>query len=109
VVTDPVSTNNSASATVNINSGTGGISADLQVTGSSNNGGPAVGSNVTFTWQVHNNTGNTTAPNVTFEANLPASFTIVPSSVSTSLGGCTINGQILDCTTASLTNGPTML
>ncbi len=110
VVTDTNTANNTAHSTTNINSNTGGqVSADVQVTGSANNGGPAVGSNVTFTWQVHNNTGNTTAPNVTFEATLPASFTIIPSSVSTSTGGCSINGQTLDCTTPGLANGPTML
>ncbi len=110
VVTDTNTANNTAHSTTNINSNTGGqVSADVQVTGSANNGGPAVGSNVTYTWQVHNNTGNTTAPNVTFEANLPASFTLIPSSVSTSQGGCSINGQILDCTTTGLANGPTML
>jgi len=107
--TDPNTANNTASFHTGINSGTGNVSADIQVVGSSNNGGPAVGSNVTFTWQVKNNTGGVTAPNVTFEVNLPASFTLVPGSISTSIGGCSINGQTLDCTTATLTNGPTML
>jgi uncharacterized repeat protein (TIGR01451 family) len=107
--TDPNTANNTASFTTAITSGTGNVSADIQVVGSSNNGGPAVGSNVTFTWQVKNNTGGVTAPNVTFEVNLPASFTLVPGSISTSIGGCSVNGQTLDCTTATLTNGPTML
>jgi uncharacterized repeat protein (TIGR01451 family) len=79
------------------------------VTGSSNNGGPAVGTNVLFTWQIKNNTGNVTAPNVTFETNLPASFNLVAGSLSTSIGGCSINGQTLDCTTASLGGGQTMI
>jgi uncharacterized repeat protein (TIGR01451 family) len=107
--TDPNTANNTASFTTGITSGTGNVSADIQVVGSSNNGGPAVNSNVTFTWQVKNNTGGVTAPNVTFEVNLPASFTLVPGSISTSIGGCSVNGQTLDCTTATLTNGPTML
>jgi uncharacterized repeat protein (TIGR01451 family) len=107
--TDPNTANNTASFHTGINSGTGNLSADIQVVGSSNNGGPAVGSNVTFTWQVKNNTGGVTAPNVTFEVNLPASFTLVPGSISTSIGGCSVNGQTLDCTTATLANGPTML
>jgi titin len=107
--TDPNTANNTASFHTGINSGTGNLSADLQVVGSSNNGGPAIGSNVLFTWQVKNNTGNVTAPNVTFEINLPASFNLVPGSLSTSIGGCSINGQTLDCTTPTLTNGPTML
>jgi uncharacterized repeat protein (TIGR01451 family) len=106
---DPSLTNNTASATTNINSNTGQVSADVQVTGSSNNGGPAVGTNVLFTWQIKNNTGNVTAPNVTFETNLPASFNLVAGSLSTSIGGCSINGQTLDCTTASLGGGQTMI
>jgi len=85
------------------------VSADIQTVGSSNNGGPAVGSNVLFTWQTKNNTGNVTAPNVTFEVTLPASFNLVPGSLSTSIGGCSVNGQTLDCTTASLAGGTTML
>ena len=107
--TDPNLANNTASFTTNVNAGGTHVSADLQVVGSSNNGGPAVGSNVLFTWQVKNNTGNVTAPNVTFEINLPPSFNLVPGSVSTSIGGCSISGQTLDCTTPTLTNGPTML
>jgi uncharacterized repeat protein (TIGR01451 family) len=107
--TDPNTANNTASFTTGITSGTGNVSADIQVVGSSNNGGPAVNSNVTFTWQVKNNSGGVTAPNVTFEVNLPASFTLVPGSISTSIGGCSVNGQTLDCTTPTLTNGPTML
>jgi hypothetical protein len=50
-----------------------------------------------------------TAPNVTFETNLPASFNLVAGSLSTSTGGCSVNGQTLDCTTASLAGGTTML
>jgi uncharacterized repeat protein (TIGR01451 family) len=108
--TDPNTANNTASATTNVNSGGGSqVSADIQTTGSSNNGGPAVGSNVLFTWQTKNNTGNVTAPNVTFEVTLPASFNLVPGSLSTSIGGCSVNGQTLDCTTASLAGGTTML
>jgi uncharacterized repeat protein (TIGR01451 family) len=106
---DPSLTNNTASATTNINSSSGQVSADVQVVGSSNNGGPAVGTNVLFTWQIKNNTGNVTAPNVTFEANLPASFNLVAGSLNTSLGGCSVNGQTLDCTTASLPGGQTMI
>jgi uncharacterized repeat protein (TIGR01451 family) len=106
---DPNLTNNTASATTGINSNTGNVSADIQTTGSSNNGGPAVGTNVLFTWQTKNNTGNVSAPNVTFEVNLPPSFNLVPGSLSTSIGSCSINGQTLDCTTANLAGGTTML
>lgn len=110
VVTDTNSADNSASSTTNINSNSGNqVSADIQTTGSSNNGGPAVGSSVLFTWQIKNNTGNVNAPNVTFEVTLPSSFNLVAGSLSTSTGGCSINGQTLDCTTATLNGGTTML
>src|SRR5262249_6000311 len=110
VVTDINTANNSASSTTSINSGGGSqVSADIQTTGSSNNGGPAVGSSVLFTWQTKNNTGNVNAPNVTFEVTLPASFNLVPGSLSTSQGGCSINGQTLDCTTPTLNGGTTMI
>lgn len=110
---DPSLTNNTGSSTVGINSGTNSVSADVQVVGSSNNGGPAVGQNVLFTWQIKNNTGNVTAPNVTFEAQLPASFQLVSGSLNTSTGSCTAPppglGGTVDCTTPSLPGGQTMI
>jgi uncharacterized repeat protein (TIGR01451 family) len=110
--TDPNLANNTASFHTNINSNTGGqVSADIQVTGSSNNGGPAVNSNVTFTWQVKNSTGNATAPNVSFETTLPGTFQLV--NASTSTGTCTLPppglGGTLTCSTATLPGGQTML
>jgi uncharacterized repeat protein (TIGR01451 family) len=110
--TDPNLANNTASAHTNINSNSGNqVSADIQITGSSNNGGPAVGSNVTFTWQVKNNTGNATAPNVNFETTLPGTFSLV--SANTSIGGCTLPppglGGTLTCSAASLPGGQTMI
>lgn len=109
--TDPNTANNIASSTTTVSSGTGNVSADIQIVGSSNNGGPAVGSNVTFTWQVKNNTGNATAPNVAFEAQLPSTFQLV--SANSSMGGCTLPppglGGTLDCTTTSLPGGQTMI
>jgi uncharacterized repeat protein (TIGR01451 family) len=109
--TDPNTANNTASFHTGINSGTGNVSADIQVVGSSNNGGPAVGSNVTFTWQIKNNTGNATAPNVAFEAQLPATFQLI--SANTSTGSCTLPppglGGTLDCLTATLPGGQTMI
>jgi uncharacterized repeat protein (TIGR01451 family) len=109
--TDPNLSNNTASATVNISSGTGNVTADVQVVGSSNNGGPAVGSNVTFTWQIKNNTGNATAPTVSFQTQLPASFQLV--NANTSLGSCTLPppglGGTLICNSATLPGGQTMI
>ena len=106
---DPNLTNNTASAATGITSSGTQVSADVQVTGSSNNGGPAVGTNVLFTWQIKNNTGNVTAPNVSFETTLPASFNLVAGSLNTSTGGCSVSGQSLNCTTANLPGGQTMI
>jgi len=113
---DPSLANNTASKTVNINSGTNNVSADIQITGSAQNGGPSVGASDLFTWQVKNSTGNANAPNVSFEAILPISFTLVPGSLSaTSGGGCSVSpatptqGQTLDCLTSSLPGGQTMI
>jgi uncharacterized repeat protein (TIGR01451 family) len=113
---DPSLTNNTASATVNINTGTNNVSADIQITGSAQNGGPAVGASDLFTWQIKNSTGNVTAPNVSFEAVLPISFTLVPGSLSANQGGgCSVSpatgtqGQTLSCLTPSLAGGQTMI
>jgi uncharacterized repeat protein (TIGR01451 family) len=59
---------------------------DVQVTGSSNNGSPPVGSPFTYTFQVKDN-GPQGAAGVTFDDALPG--TIALSSVTTSLGACT--------------------
>lgn len=113
---DPNLANNTASATVNINSGTNNVSADIQIVGSAQNGGPAVGASDLFTWQIKNNTGNAIAPNVSFEAILPISFTLVPGSLSANQGGgCSVapatgtQGQTLSCLTSSLPGGQTMI
>jgi uncharacterized repeat protein (TIGR01451 family) len=110
---DPNLNNNTASASVGINSGSNNVTADIQVTGSNNNGGPAVGQSVLFTWQIKNNTGNATAPNVSFETTLPASFQYVNGSLNTSIGGCTPPpaglGGSLSCSATSLPGGQTMI
>jgi uncharacterized repeat protein (TIGR01451 family) len=110
---DPSLTNNTASASVGINSGTNNVSADVQVTGSNNNGGPAVGQTVLFTWQIKNNTGNAAAPNVSFETTLPASFQLASGSLNTSIGTCTPPppglGGSLSCSATSLPGGQTMI
>ncbi len=110
---DPSLTNNTASKTVSITSGSNNVSADIQVVGSNNNGGPAIGANVLFTWQIKNNTGNATAPNVSFETTLPASFQLASGSLNTSIGTCTPPppglGGSLSCSTANLPGGQTMI
>jgi uncharacterized repeat protein (TIGR01451 family) len=59
---------------------------DIQVTGSSNNGSPPVGSSFSYTFQVKDN-GSQGASGVTFDDALPA--TIALAGVSTNLGACT--------------------
>jgi uncharacterized repeat protein (TIGR01451 family) len=114
--TDPNLANNTASSTTNVSSSGSTVSADIQITGSAQNGGPAVGASDLFTWQIKNNTGNATAPNVSFEATLPISFTLVPGSLSANQGGtCSVapatatSGQTLSCLTSSLAGGQTMI
>jgi uncharacterized repeat protein (TIGR01451 family) len=77
-MSDPTPGNNSATAATLINQpgsgGGAGVSADLQVGGSAQNGGPSVGSADTYTWQIKNSTGTTTAPGVVFTLTLPPSL-----------------------------------
>jgi uncharacterized repeat protein (TIGR01451 family) len=63
---------------------------DLQVTGSSNNGSPAVGSRFGYAFQVKDN-GPQAAYGVTFDDSVPASIT--PLSVSIDNGICTLDAS----------------
>jgi uncharacterized repeat protein (TIGR01451 family) len=63
---------------------------DIQVTGSSNNGSPTVGSTFAYTFQVEDN-GPQAAYGVTFDDPLPASTT--PLSVSSDNGNCTLSAS----------------
>jgi uncharacterized repeat protein (TIGR01451 family) len=114
---DPNPSNNTASSTTGIvpqvgGGGGGGGSADIQVTGSAQNGGPAVNSGDTYTWQIRNNTGNTAASNVVFTLNLNPSLAF--SSANASQGACggvaagTMGGT-LTCSLANLAGGQTMI
>jgi len=79
VLVDPNPANNTASSTTSIapplippaGGGGGGATgaADIQVTGSAQNGGPSVGSGDTFTWQIRANKG--TASGVVFTLSMP--------------------------------------
>lgn len=60
---------------------------DIQVTGSSNNGSPAVGSQFSYTFQVKNN-GPQPAAGVTFDDQLPAAITLT-GTPGTDNGSCT--------------------
>jgi uncharacterized repeat protein (TIGR01451 family) len=124
LIVDTVAANNFASSTTNINApvvgvgvgvgagGTGGVSADLQVKGSAQNGGPNQGTGDTFTWQIKNSTGNATASNVVFTLQLPASFQFTSGAASVgTCGGVTPGsfGGTLTCNLASLPGGQTWL
>jgi titin len=69
-LTDPNPANNTSSVTTNVVSQTPPTTTDIQVTGSSNNGGPRAGTAFVYTWQV-NNGGNQVANAVSFQNNLP--------------------------------------
>ncbi len=75
---------------------------DVQVTGSSNNGSPPLGSAFTYTFQVKNNGPFATFGGVSFTDNLPASLTF--NSVSTNIGSCT-GGASVSCSLGDLAVG----
>lgn len=120
LLVDPFGANNVASSTTNINApvvgvgggGTGGGSADIEVKGSAQNGGPNQGTGDTFTWQIKNSTGNSTASNVVFTLPLPASFQV--GNADASVGTCSgppsgSFGGTLTCNLASLPGGETWI
>jgi uncharacterized repeat protein (TIGR01451 family) len=107
-LSDPNPANNTASASTTI--GPPPTNTDLQVTGAASNGGPAVGTLDTFTWQIKDNQ-STAANQVTFTTTLPASLPF--SSVSTNLGSCQgpgpgASGTII-CTASTISGGQTMV
>lgn len=75
---------------------------DLQVTGSSNNNSPSLGSSCTYTYQVKNAGPWATFGGVSFSDVLPASLTFV--NVTTTAGTCT-GGQAVACSLGDLANG----
>lgn len=104
-VADPLPGNNTASATVSV---LPPPSTDIQVGGTAQNGGPAVGSTDTYTWQIKNNLGTTAAPGVVFTSTLPASFRFV--SASPTQGTCTTPaagslGGTVTCNLGTLNGG----
>jgi uncharacterized repeat protein (TIGR01451 family) len=110
-LTDPAPANNSASVSTSITA-PAGDPTDLQVTGSAQNGGPAVGSSDTYTWQIKNALGTVTANNVTFTDTLPPG--LVFQSVNTSAGTCSApaagsSGGTITCTAPTLGGGQTMI
>jgi uncharacterized repeat protein (TIGR01451 family) len=108
-LTDPTPANNTASATTLI---TGPVTTDIQVGGSAQNGGPAVGSTDTFTWQIHDNQGAIPAPAVVFTTTLPASFKF--NSLTTTQGTCTFPasgtlGAAITCNLGTINGGATAI
>jgi uncharacterized repeat protein (TIGR01451 family) len=79
------SVGDSATLAVNVQAGP----TDLQVTGSSNNGSPPVGSTFNYTFQVKNN-GPLPAAGVTFDDPLPASI-VLGNAVTIDNGTCAID------------------
>jgi uncharacterized repeat protein (TIGR01451 family) len=105
-VTDPSLANNTGSSTTTISSGQTGCTAtttDLQVGGSAQNGGPAVGSGDTLTWQLKDNLGTTPANCVVFTSTLPSNFTL--STVTPSQGTCSNVGNAITCNLGTINGG----
>ena len=104
---DPNPLNNAATLTTQIAAPS--TTTDIQVVGSAQNGGPAVGSIDTFTWQIKNNQ-SPTANQVTFSSTLPASllFQSVTSTLSTCQGPAPGTSGTITCSAASIGGGQTM-
>jgi uncharacterized repeat protein (TIGR01451 family) len=110
---DPIQGNNTASATtiVNLPPPPPTTTTDVQVTGSASNGGPAVNTPITYTWQVRN-AQNQPANAVVFTDALPASFRF--NSVTTTQGTCTgpaigSLGGTVTCNLSVLASGQAMI
>lgn len=109
-LSDPNPANNSASFTTTVGTPPPPTTTDIQVTGAAQNGGPAVGTVDTFTWQIKNNQ-SAVANQVTFTTTLPASLPL--SSVSTNFGSCQgpapgASGTVT-CTASTISGGQTMV
>jgi uncharacterized repeat protein (TIGR01451 family) len=107
-LTDPTPADDTTSATTSISAPS--TTTDVQVTGSAQNGGPAVGSADTYTWQIKNNQ-QTVANALVFSNNLPPSLQFA--SASTSLGTCSTPapgtaGGTVTCNLSALNPGSTM-
>ena len=117
LLNDTSAANNVASSTTNVTTptvggGGGTVSADIQVKGSAQNGGPNISTGDTFTWQIKSSTGNTAAPNVAFSLPLPTSFQFVSAAASQGTCGGVPSGSFggtLTCNLASLPGGQTLL
>jgi uncharacterized repeat protein (TIGR01451 family) len=110
ILTDPTPGDEQASSTTAIN--VPQTTTDIQVNGSAQNGGPAVGSADTYTWQIHNS-GNQAANSVSFNLPLPTSLGF--QTVSSTLGGTCQGpapgtaGADIVCNVASIGVGQTQI
>jgi len=105
---DPNTANNTFSSTTTVTQNTCTASAaDIQVTGSSNNGNPPHGSPVTFTWQIKNGTGSISAGCVNFTASTtaPSGASLSQNSFTTTQGTCSISGNVLSCNLGAINGG----
>lgn len=100
--------NNTAIATTTV--GPPPTTTDIQVTGAAQNGGPAVGTIDTFTWQIKDNL-SIAASGVTFTTKLPAALPFA--SVSTNIGSCSgpLPGTAgtVTCSAPTIAGGQTMI
>jgi hypothetical protein len=112
VMPDPVPSNNTASAATIVNASgppppPPPSTTDIQVVGSAQNGGPAVGSSDTFTWQIKDNQGTTAANGVVFTSTLPSSFVL--GSVTPNQGTCSNVGNAITCNLGTINGGATAI
>jgi uncharacterized repeat protein (TIGR01451 family) len=108
-ITDPTPADDTSSATTSITTPT--TTTDVQVTGSAQNGGPAVGTSDTYTWQIRNNQ-KAVANALIFTNNLPPGLQFA--SASTTLGSCTTpapgtEGGTVSCSAPALNGGAAMV
>jgi uncharacterized repeat protein (TIGR01451 family) len=101
LVADPTPADDSASISIPVVSNIPPVTTDVQVTGSTNNGGPKAGTSFVLTWQVRNNQ-DPVPGQVTFTDMLPANLTLA-GPVTTSLGTCSSSGATVTCTVNNLT------
>jgi uncharacterized repeat protein (TIGR01451 family) len=109
--TDPTPANNTTSSSTQVNQ-PAGTTTDVQVTGSSSNGGPNVNTPINYTWQVRD-AQSQPANNLVFTDVLPAALRF--NSVTATLGGvCTAPavgsaGGTVSCSLSTLNGGQTMI
>jgi uncharacterized repeat protein (TIGR01451 family) len=99
-VADPTPADDSASISIPVVSDTPPVTTDVQVTGSTNQGGPKAGSSFVLTWQVRNNQ-DPVPGQVTFTDTLPGNLTLA-GPVTTNLGTCSSSGATVTCTVDNL-------